>query len=129
MSDDEEIRRIANEARADFEAGTIPEAQLVQLYGDYCPAVDANMFVAAARVLFPAGNCGLASLYLQFQLQGGEVAYGTYARKGHTFWHMGSLIVDITSDQYGGPKVYVGPLVEPWSLQAPDSAYAFKHHR
>ena len=115
--DVEKIRRVANEARARFEAGDIPDALLSQLYEQYCPGINADEFVAAAKRLFPIGNCGLASLYIQSQLRSGEVTYSSYAGKGHTIWHVGSrIIADITSDQYGGPRVYVGPFVEPWVL-------------
>jgi hypothetical protein len=57
---------------------------------------------------------------MQHLLQAGEVTYGSYAGEGHTIWHVGTAVMaDLTSDQYGGPSVYVGPIVRPWSLEPP----------
>lgn len=116
-----EVRRVAYEARADFESGQISEDLLVSLYGEYCKNIDPRLFVSEALKIFPRGNCGLASVYMRYRLQDGEAVYGSYAKEGHTVLARGRIILlaDITSDQFGGPTVYVGPVAEPWSLDPP----------
>jgi len=48
----------------------------------------------------------------------GEIVQGKYQNENHTFLMLeDNQIVDITADQYGGPKVYVGDLKLPWSLE------------
>jgi hypothetical protein len=114
------VKRVAYETRTDFETGRIPEDLLASLYSGYCTNIDPRLFVSEALTMFPRGNCGLASVYMQHRLQAGEATHGSYAQEGHTVWNIGKLLIaDITSDQFGGPKVYVGPLIEPWSLEPP----------
>ncbi len=114
------VRQVATQARADFEEDKIPRDLLTHLHGEYCTNIDPGLFVHEALAIFPTGNCGLASVYIRHQLQFGEVTHGSYAGEGHTFWHLGkAMLADITADQFDGPQVYVGPLIEPWSLEAP----------
>ena len=68
--------------------------------------------------MFPNLNCGLATVYLRKLFSDGRIVNGKYKDNNHTFLLLeDSVVVDITSDQYGGPKVYVGPLQSPWSLE------------
>ena len=68
--------------------------------------------------MFPNLNCGLATVYLRKLFSDGKIVNGKYQNKNHTFLLLeDSVVVDITSDQYGGPKVYVGLLQSPWSLE------------
>ena len=41
---------------------------------------------------------------------------GSYEGQKHTFLMLDNLVLDITADQFGGPALYVGSLVSPWSL-------------
>lgn len=102
--------------RRDFESGKIPKKLLADLYHNYNPSVEIDSFIDEAERLFPALNCGLASVYLQHVIGRGEVVHGSYNDHNHTFLSIGELIIDITADQFGGPKVYIGPLQTPWSL-------------
>lgn len=111
------VDRIAHAARADFESSNIDPDLLARLYGAYSPeAGDPRLFVTRARLIFPLGNCGLASLYLKHELGQGTVVQGSYDAQPHTFLSLGDgHIVDITADQFsGGPRVFVGELAEPW---------------
>lgn len=108
---------MAAQARKDFETKNISRNLLAKLYHLYNPSVDTDLFIAEAEKIFPKLNCGLASVYLQNRLQTGVVARGMYAKNSHTFLRVDdSLVVDITADQYGGPRVYVGELQKPWRL-------------
>jgi hypothetical protein len=119
----ETIGSAARNARGLFESRRVPPELLAALYSSYHPVRDALDFVAAARRLFPRLNCGLASVFLRHLIGGGAVTTGTYAGELHTFLLMDSrLVVDITADQFGGPGVYVGPLVAPWALPTPECA-------
>ncbi|MBU6214561.1 hypothetical protein KGM48_01830 [Patescibacteria group bacterium] len=108
-------KKAAFEARRQFEAGSINQDLLIELYRNYTDVGDTARFVSKAKDIFPDGNCGLASLYLQKRL-GGEVTQGKYGEYDHTFLVADKTVIDITADQFGGPKVYVGPLQPPWSL-------------
>jgi len=67
--------------------------------------------------LFPKLNCGIASLYIQYKLKHGTIVQGFYNNIPHTFFLLGDNIIDITADQFGGPKIYTGKLKEPWRIQ------------
>jgi hypothetical protein len=109
------IEKIASKVRADFEARRINEDELKQLYQQYNPLDDIDSFMKSAREIFPNLNCGLASVYLRKLFYGSKIVNGKYQNNNHTFILLeNSTVVDITSDQYGGPKVYVGPLQSPW---------------
>jgi len=112
----DEVVRTAQSARREFEAGIVDEQLLMTLYSKYASIFDVQRFVRKARELFPALNCGLASMYLQYVLRQGEIVKGKYNGQGHTFLSLGKQIVDITADQFGGPTVYIGPLVSPWAM-------------
>ncbi|MBI4152096.1 hypothetical protein HY495_00160 [Candidatus Woesearchaeota archaeon] len=112
------VEQIAIEARADFEARRIDEDGLKQLYQQYNPLDDINSFMRSAREMFPILNCGLATVYLRKLFSDGRIVNGKYENNNHTFLLLeDSVVVDITSDQYGGPKVYVGQLQSPWSSE------------
>jgi hypothetical protein len=106
------------QVRKQFEEGGINQELLSQLYEDYAQVGDTTKFVSKAKEIFPRGNCGLATLYLR-QIIGGEIIRGAYANQGHTFLMLDKRIIDITADQFGGPKVYIGPLRSPWALRKP----------
>lgn len=118
MSGFEGLLKEATVARRSFEQGSVPPVLLKKLYLAYNPDVEIDSFLDAAASMFPRLNCGLASVYVQYRIQDGEVVHGSYDGQGHTFVALGGLaIVDITADQFGGPAVYAGPIVSPWSLQ------------
>lgn len=111
------IRKVANETRRNLESGEIDSAYLAKLYQQYNPIENVDLFVRRAKELFPNLNCGLASLCLKESL-GGEIVNGKYNRENHTFLLLDKkTIVDITADQYGGPRIYVGRLKRPWSIK------------
>lgn len=62
-------------------------------------------------------------MYLKHILGIGKEERGKYGEEDHTFLLIEEekpeqrLVIDITSDQYGGPRVYVGPLQAPWGLK------------
>ncbi len=109
------IEEIAQQTRRQFELKSTDTGLLINLYREYADVGDTARFVSKARDIFPIGNCGIASLLLKEKL-GGEIVRGKYREQRHTFLVVDSIIVDITADQFGGPKVYVGPLRPPWSL-------------
>ena len=109
------IKKTAYKIREQFETGAINQELLVQLYRDYADVGNTVSFVNKAKDIFPRGNCGLASLYLKREL-GGEVVHGEYGKHKHTFLIIDGTVVDITADQFGGPKVYVWSIQRPWIL-------------
>ena len=112
-----DLLELATEVRAEFEAAQIPPELLAWLYRQYNREVEAATFVAEAAKLFPRLNCGLACVYLRHRLGLGRIIRGRYGDEAHTFLLVhGRTVMDITADQYGGPPVYVGPLVLPWAL-------------
>jgi len=111
-----EIERIATKIRKEFENREIDYHLMKKLYLEYNPLADIDQFLDKSRKLFPRLNCGLASVCLKKIIGKGDVVPGKYGKNNHTFLLLGEVVVDITSDQYRGPKVYVGPLRNPWSL-------------
>ncbi|MEK6951779.1 MAG: hypothetical protein AABX29_02080 [Nanoarchaeota archaeon] len=108
---------IAIESRIKFENGQVDDDLLRRLYLGYNPLENIDTFILRSKELFPRLNCGLATLYLREMLGDGKVVRGKYNGVNHTFLLIdGDTVVDITPDQYGGPKVYVGPLKKPWGL-------------
>lgn len=101
--------------RKDFEKKLISKNILKRLYEEYNPQVNSNKFVTEAEKIFPKLNCGLTSVYLK-NLLGGKIVQGKYKRHNHTFLLLQGNIIDITADQYDGPKIYVGKLKSPWRL-------------
>lgn len=112
------LRKIASQARANFETRTVDEAELKQLYQQYNSLDDIDVFLESAKEIFPNLNCGLATVYLKKLFSEGRIVNGKYLNNNHTFLlFKESIVVDITSDQYGSQKVYVGKLQYPWSLE------------
>lgn len=111
-----EILDIAGSARIAFENRRIPIKKLRNLYLRYKKIEDIDLFIYRARSIFPSLNCGVASLYIKHILKEGRIINGSYGGNNHSFLLLNNnIIIDITSDQYGGPEVYVGPLILPWS--------------
>lgn len=112
------IKRTAGRARQELEKKRVDREFLKEIYRRYADVPDVELFVQRAEEMFPNLNCGLASVYLQHRLGEGEVVQGKYDQHDHTFLLLADgTTVDITADQYGGPKVYCGPLRQPWSLK------------
>ncbi len=108
---------IAIKTREKFERGQVESRRLERLYKAYNPIEDITTFVERSRELFPNLNCGLTTLYLREILGNGKIINGKYNSVDHTFLLIdGDTVIDITADQYGGPRVYVGPLKKPWEL-------------
>ena len=117
--DDIFIKNTALGVRREFENRSVDAETLKELYQGFNPVTDIDSFIAEAKKIFPDLNCGVATVYLKFKLGTGTVVRGFYGKHPHTFLRISdALIVDITADQYGGPKVYVGELVKPWSIGA-----------
>jgi hypothetical protein len=115
---DRALRLLASSVRSAFERQTIDVDMLKLLYQQYNPLEDIDAFFEKAAKLFPALNCGIASVYLVSHMGIGTVVRGMYQKQRHTFVKLDEdTILDITADQFGGPKVYVGPVQDPWSLQ------------
>jgi hypothetical protein len=114
------LQRIAAQIRERFDSEHIDAGKLATLYQSYHHLEDINNFVARGLRTFPHFCCGLASAYLRAHIGRGQITYGRYHTNRHSFLLIdNTMIVDITADQFGGPKVYVGPLESPWSLDAP----------
>jgi len=111
-----EVNKKAFIIRNDFEKNKINYTLLKKEYMKYNKIKGIHRFIKKSKILFPKLNCGLASVYLKHFL-GGEVIKGKYKKQDHTFLFLGNkIVVDITADQYGGPKIYIGPIKEPWSV-------------
>jgi hypothetical protein len=109
------IKTVAQKIRRQLEEKKISRKDIRALYLVYNSSVHIDLFLDEAEKIFPNLNCGIASVLLREKL-GGEVRQGKYKEQQHTFLKLSDCIVDITADQYGGPSVYVGPCVSPWSL-------------
>ena len=104
--------------RNQFERGEVDKQLLRRLYQTYRPVKQIDLFLKRAPNLFPRLNCGLASVYLRHILRDGKIVNGYYGKNKHTFLLLDdNLVVDITADQYRGPKVYLGPLKAPWKIR------------
>ncbi|MDD5437790.1 MAG: hypothetical protein PHC70_01455 [Patescibacteria group bacterium] len=110
------VQRVVKRIRLEFEKKRVSKIKLKNLYFKYNPVINVISFIKEAEKLFPKLNCGLTSVYLKNVL-GGEVIQGKYGQHKHTFLLLNDQVVDITADQYGGPKVYIGELRYPWSKQ------------
>jgi len=110
-----ELQAVAIKAREDLERGRVSRELLERLYVAYNPNVEIDSFLKEASKIFPRLNCGVASVYLRYVLGGGEIIQGKYNQENHTFLQVGEHIVDITADQFGGPKIYIGELKDSWS--------------
>ena len=104
--------------RRDFEANNIDRTTLCKLYSSYASIEDIDLFLLRASQIFPSMNCGVASVLLHDRLKAGKVVYGKYKHHCHSFLLLeDETVIDITADQYGGPPIYVGALIAPWSLK------------
>lgn len=110
-------RNIADQARKDFENNFVEQKLLKKLYCKYNNIKNIDVFMKRAGRIFPRLNCGVASVYLQYLLKKGTIINGKYGEENHTFLSVDNIIIDITADQYGGPKVYVGPVKGSWRTQ------------
>ncbi len=106
----------ATKVRQLFQNRLIARPLLRRLYLSYNPEVEIETFLEHAEILFPKLNCGLTVVYLQYTLGEGNIRNGSYKGQGHTFLIVENTVMDITADQFGGPQVYAGPLILPWSL-------------
>ncbi len=107
---------VISHVRSLFEQRYINPCLLANLYMDYNPIPEINLFITKSQSLFPRLNCGIASLYLKYILGEGDVVQGTYAGQVHTYLRLrGKIIVDITADQFEGPRIYRGAEEHPWS--------------
>ncbi len=114
----EKIKKIAKKVREKFERGNISKELIKKLYIEYRLIQNVDSFFKRADQLFPNLNCGIASVYLKRKIKDSKIVQGKYKDNNHTFIiTQDNLIVDITSDQYGGPKIYVGPIKSPWCLE------------
>lgn len=107
----------AEETRKQFELGLVSKELLKFLYINYNNKVNIDEFIPRALELFPKLNCGLCSVYLQHLLQKGILINGSFGHFSHSFLLVDDKVIDITADQYGGPRIYVGPLKHPWSTR------------
>lgn len=92
----------------------------LQNSSDSTPIADEKMSTFLKS--FPRDCCDVATILLIDRVGEGEFVPGVfYSRprvfKGHAFLQLGGVIADITADQFGGPRVYVGDLVLPWSIK------------
>lgn len=111
------LQQVAQAIRKEFEHGEVSCEVLINLYKKYHPIDDIEGFIEQSQELFPHLNCGIASVYLKHILQAGEVKRGKYRDENHSFLVIDkTTVVDITADQFGGPRVYVGSLQLPWVL-------------
>ena len=115
----EELLPYAAEARKRFEQRSIPLNFLEELYTAYNPVPDIKTFIAQAMKHFPRGSCGVAGTYLQRIIGRGTITQGTFNDEPHTVLRLDDLIIDITADQYNGPRIYVGPITPPWTIPTP----------
>lgn len=109
-------KKVVRQTRKQFETGLADQGLLVNQYREYADVGDTEQFVNKAKDIFPHGNCGLASLYLKTKLRG-EIVQGKYGGHNHTFLLVDDIVVDITADQFGGPKIYMGLLQSPWVMK------------
>ena len=136
-----DISRIALTVRNQWETGEIDWEQLeksyqawVQEFGKTNHQLQLNLFgikriVATAKSYFPKGCCGMASCCLADLIPKSKIVHGHYkkTKRWFLFWNKTTLephtwvmvndkLIDITADQFGGPKIYIGPLLSPWML-------------
>ncbi|PIN88827.1 hypothetical protein COU60_05380 [Candidatus Pacearchaeota archaeon CG10_big_fil_rev_8_21_14_0_10_34_76] len=114
----QELNSLVIQARHNFENNQIEFNLLKKLYIQYNSIKGIDRFLKDAQSLFPKLNCGVTSVYLRHLLKKGDVIKGYYKGHKHTFLKVDDKIIDITSDQYGGPKIYIGPLVPPWKIKS-----------
>ncbi|HVV67264.1 MAG TPA: hypothetical protein VHB72_04330 [Candidatus Saccharimonadales bacterium] len=114
-----EVYRVAKEVREGFEQRSFDPEVVWARYCSWVPDArhwDRGKFLDLANTSFPLGCCGLASAFLSKEV---DVGYGQpehiyYKSYPHTVLLGDIAMVDITADQFGGPRIYVGPMVDPW---------------
>ena len=119
-----EVLDAAHMVRGQFETRTYNWERIRKRYAAYAGY---ELDRGEAESLWPMYNCGLAAVALHDLLGTGEIiraGVGRYDNAKHTFLELdsidtGPVIADITADQFGGPPVYVGKLVLPWSIELP----------
>jgi len=105
------IKRLVSRARNDLANCVVDKKLLAELYGRHNPSVGNDIdFIQYGLSMFPNLCCGIASVYLRHILGHGQVVTGKYNGRLHTFLLTGITLIDITSDQYGGPPIYIGNL-------------------
>jgi hypothetical protein len=108
-------KQIAVKIRRDFEVGHIDQARLIKLYRKYHRVQNMKHFIGQGLKIFPRLSCGLASVYLRDRLRKGKIIRGKFKDYNHTFLVLDrNTVIDITADQYGGPRVHFGKLAYPW---------------
>lgn len=105
----DQLTKLSKIARWEFENCNVNQKLLIRLYRKYNPQLKkADVFVKKGLSMFPNLCCGLASVYLQHLLGKGQIVRGQFQNHNHTFLLVDNKIVDITADQYGGVKVFIG---------------------
>ena len=116
----EKIYEAAAKVRNEFESQSVDRDLLWVRYCRWNPAAwryDKNRYLDLAAASFPLGSCGLASAYLWGEVDVGEGQPKSVYYRGyeHTVLLGRIAMVDITADQFGGPRVYIGPMLDPWT--------------
>jgi hypothetical protein len=133
----DEIVTVATQTRHDFKTKALKIHYLQSVIDKHLPYIAESYKAGLAQWIeqtiaeYPVNSCELATAVLLDRLQTGKIVYGRYeykplgphnTRKSHSFWSTSdpkneiTLIADITADQYGGPPIYVGPLIQPWTI-------------
>ena len=112
-----ETRNTIKLIRNSFERQSIDLSLLKKLYKKYNNIDNIDKFINDGVNMFPKLNCGITSLYIKHILKGGRIINGEYKKENHTFLMYKNNIIDITAEQYGGPKIHVGPLKYPWKIK------------
>lgn len=118
MLETSRIMSVAAIARQELASNAVDRELLKDLCLPYASSFGGNVdhFLDRVQPQFPRGNCGLASIYLKHRLGEGEIKNGRYRGLAHVVLQVSGLVTDITADQFGGPKIYVGTLKDPWEL-------------
>ncbi len=132
----ETILSIAESTRRDFEVGAIAVPHLVKVALINRPGLTeeelryVRVGATGAVANFPDEACQVATDELKHRLGFGEIIDGSYvvtdsggheSFERHEFLEVGRTdraertIVDISADQFGGPPLYVGAWIRPWS--------------
>lgn len=129
-----DLAHLAKEVREEFTSRTIAPATLFEIITLHSPHILAGLqkqiaLKACGSIIncFPAYSCDGAAAVLRERAGYGEIITGSYTRyECHAFLGIGATalgmdtIVDITADQFGGPEIFVGQIVPPWSRE-PDN--------
>ncbi len=117
----------ARAVREMFETGRYDPSEvseLVQTYwtnrGSQRDSEQLRSSIESCMPNFPRGWCDIASVVLMHRLGEGELLTGVYYKSprvfdSHAVLSVGGAICDMTADQFGGPKLYVGEFVLPWT--------------